>query len=100
MTILSIDRIDNVSGSMINKITLKMNESDICRSEVVSLLEEYTTENDEEKSLDFSVELMNTEQNRVIELQSGIKFKVSKEALCILDDLGIDYSISSPNQSI
>lgn len=100
MTILSIDRIDNVSGSMINKITLKMNESDICRSEVVSLLEEYTTENDEEKSLDFSVELMNTEQNRVIELQSGVKFKVSKEALCILDDLGIDYSISSPNQSI
>ena len=100
MTILSIDRIDNVSGSMINKITLKMNESDICRSEVVSLLEEYTTENDEEKSLAFSVELMNTEQNRVIELQSGVKFKVSKEALCILDDLGIDYSISSPNQSI
>ena len=100
MTILSIDRIDNVSGSMINKITLKMNESDICRSEVVSLLEEYTTENDEEKSLSFSVELMNTEQNRVIELQSGVKFKVSKEALCILDDLGIDYSISSPNQSI
>ncbi len=100
ITILSIDRIDNVSGSMINKITLKMNESDICRSEVVSLLEEYTTENDEEKSLAFSVELMNTEQNRVIELQSGVKFKVSKEALCILDDLGIDYSISSPNQSI
>ena len=100
MTILSIDRIDNVSGNMINKITLKMDESDICRSEVVSLLEEYTTENEDEKALAFSVELMNTEQNRVIELQSGVKFKVNKESLCIMDDLGIDYAVSSPNQSL
>ena len=95
MTIQSISPIEEERESLVKGITLKLEEKDILNKQLEQLLQDNVSADDAAKN--FSVELMNNKENRVVFLQSQAKLMVSKPFLFELDDMGICYSFATQN---
>ena len=95
MTIQSITPIVDERETLVKGITLKLDEKDILNKQLEQLLQDNVSVDDSAKS--FSMELMNTKENRVVFLQSQSKLSVSKAFLFELDDMGISYSFATQN---
>ncbi|MDD6140393.1 MAG: DNA polymerase III subunit alpha [Bacteroidales bacterium] len=98
-TLLSVSNIDGMRGDLVRGITLRTGETSLLNNRFSDLLAA-NVKNDDESALPMKLELINKKNNLIVELNSPCRVVASREFLCELEDMGIDFSFDSPLSAI
>ena len=93
-TIISVSNIEGVRSDLVRGITLRAGELCLLNDRFSELLAAHVN-NDDESAMPMKLELLNKKMNLIVELNSSCRVVASREFLCELEDMGIDFAFDT-----
>ena len=93
-TIISVSNIEGVRSDLVRGITLRAGELCLLNDRFSELLAAHVN-NDDESAMPMKLEVLNKKMNLIVELNSSCRVVASREFLCELEDMGIDFAFDT-----
>ena len=93
-TIISVSNIEGIRSDLVRGITLRAGELCLLNDRFSELLAAHVN-NDDESAMPMKLELLNKKMNLIVELNSSCRVVASREFLCELEDMGIDFAFDT-----
>ncbi|MDY5901232.1 MAG: DNA polymerase III subunit alpha [Candidatus Limisoma sp.] len=98
-TIISVSNIEGVRSDLVRGITLRAGELCLLNDRFSELLAAHVN-NDDESAMPMKLELLNKKMNLIVELNSSCRVVASREFLCELEDMGIDFAFDTASSAV
>ena len=93
-TIISVSNIEGIRSDLVRGITLRAGELCLLNDRFSELLAAHVN-NDDESAMPMKLEVLNKKMNLIVELNSSCRVVASREFLCELEDMGIDFAFDT-----